>query len=89
MVFMNILVSNLSESINNSDLVSLFSAFGAVSYAAIVREKASGRSKGTAFLEMPFEAQAEQAIAALHASFLDGKRIFVQEIIYKAGEFNN
>jgi RNA recognition motif-containing protein len=89
MVVMNILVSNLSESINNSDLVSLFSAFGAVSYAAIVREKKSGRSKGTAFLEMPFEAQAEQAIAALHASFLDGKRIFVQEIVYKPGEFNN
>ena len=86
---MNILVSNLSESINNSDLVSLFSAFGNVSYAAIVREKRSGRSKGTAFLEMPFEAQAEQAITALHLSFLDGKRILVQEIIYKPGEFNN
>ena len=86
---MNILVSNLSESINNSDLVSLFSAFGNVSYAAIVREKRSGRSKGTAFLEMPFEAQAEQAITALHLSFLVGKRILVQEIIYKPGEFNN
>lgn len=86
---MNILVSNLSENINNNDLVSLFSAFGDVSYAAIVREKKSGRSKGTAFLEMPFKAQAEQAITALHLSFLDGKRILVQEIVYKAGEFNN
>jgi len=86
---MNILVSNLSTHIIVSDLVQLFSVYGKVSYAAIVRDKTSGRSKGTAFLEMPSEAEGEQAILALHQCLLDGKQIIVQEIGYKPGEFNN
>jgi len=52
-----------------------------------VRDRKSGRSKGSAFVEM--EAQAEQAILALNYIELDGQKITVQEIKYKAGEFNN
>lgn len=86
---MNILVSNLSANIIGNDLVQLFSLYGEVSYAAVVRDKKSGRSKGNAFLEMPHEAEAEQAIVALNETLLDGKKITVQEIVYKPGEFNN
>jgi RNA recognition motif-containing protein len=86
---MNILVSNLSANVIATDLVSLFSTYGEVSFAAIVRDKKSGRSKGNAFLEMPHEAQGEQAIVALNQSTVDGMKILVQEIIYKPGEFNN
>lgn len=86
---MNILVLNLSENIIRDDLVQLFSVYGEVSYAAIVRDKKSGRSKGTAFLEMPHKAEGEQAIFALNHLLLDGREIFVQEIVYKPGEFNN
>jgi len=86
---MNILVSNLSANIISNDLVELFSVYGEVSYAAVVRDKKSGRSKGNAFLEMPHENEGEQAILALNHLLLDGKEIEVQEIIYKAGEFNN
>ncbi|GAA4756114.1 RNA recognition motif domain-containing protein [Flavisolibacter ginsenosidimutans] len=86
---MNILVFNLSVNIIGSDLVQLFSAYGEVSYAAVVRDKISGRSKGSAFLEMPHEAEAEQAILALNRMLLDGKKIVVQEVAYKPGEFNN
>jgi RNA recognition motif-containing protein len=86
---MNILVSNVSENIIRNDLLELFAVYGEVSYAAIVRDKKSGRSKGTAFLEMPNEAEGEQAIIALNHLLLDGKEIIVQEIVYKPGEFNN
>lgn len=86
---MNILISNLSTNVISSDLVQLFSVYGEVSYAAIIRDKKSGRSKGSAFLEMPHEAEAEQAIVALNRTLLDGKKITVQEIVYKPGEFNN
>lgn len=86
---MNILVSNLSSNIIADDLIAMFSVYGEVSYAAIVRDKKSGRSKGNAFLEMPHEAEGEQAIFALNHSLVDGMEIFVQEIIYKPGEFNN
>jgi RNA recognition motif-containing protein len=86
---MNILVSNLSTNIIGNDLVELFSTYGKVSYAAIVREKGTGRSKGDAFIEMPNEAEAEQAISALNHTLLDGKEMLVQQIRYKPGEFNN
>jgi RNA recognition motif-containing protein len=86
---MNILVSNLSANINSNDLVQLFAAYGEVSFAVIVRDTKSGRSKGDAFLEMPNEAEAEQAISALNHKLLDGKEMVVQEIAYKPGEFNN
>jgi RNA recognition motif-containing protein len=89
MVIMNILVSNLSSNIIADDLISLFSVYGDVSFVAVVRDKKSGRSKGNAFLEMPHEAQGEQAILALNHSLLDGVEMLVQEIIYKPGEFNN
>lgn len=86
---MNILVSNLSVNIINSDLLKLFAVYGQVSYVAIVRDRKSGQSKGSAFLDMPHDAEGEQAILALNHSVLDGKEISVEVIIYKAGEFNN
>ncbi len=86
---MNILISNLTSNIISSDLVKLFSVYGDVSYAAVVRDRKTGRSKGNAFLEMPNGSQGEQAIMALNHTQLDGQEILVQEIQYKAGEFNN
>ncbi|MDQ3279658.1 MAG: RNA-binding protein [Bacteroidota bacterium] len=86
---MHILVSNLSKNIINDDLVQLFSTYGEVSFSAVVRDKTNGRSKGRAFIEMPYEAQGEQAITALNGTSLDGSRISVQKIESKAGEFNN
>lgn len=86
---MNILVCNLSVNVINNDLLKLFSAYGDVGYLAIVRDPKSGRSKGTAFLDMPNGAQGEQAILALNHLVLDERKITVQEITYKAGEFNN
>lgn len=86
---MNILVSNLSANIINDDLNKLFSVYGEVSFVVVVRDRKSGRSKGNAFVEMPQENQGEQAILALHHKEFDGTIISVQEIEYKAGEFNN
>jgi len=86
---MNILVCNLSLNIISNDLRQLFAEYGEVSFVVVVRDKKNGRSTGTAFVEMPQEANAEQAIVALHQRELDGKQISVQQIGYKAGEFNN
>ena len=86
---MNIHVTNLSSNIMDDDLGKLFSAYGEVSFIAVVRDKNNGRSKGNAFVEMPVQAQAEQAILALHHMEIDGLKISVHEVEYKAGEFNN
>lgn len=86
---MNLRVTNLSLNIVEGDLKKLFSVYGEVGFVIIVRDKINGRSRGNAFVEMPVQAQAEQAIFALHQSEIDGKKISVEEIEYKAGEFNN
>ena len=49
---MNIHVSNLSLNIIDSDLRKLFSSFGEVDSAVIVRDKWNGRSRGTALVDM-------------------------------------
>jgi RNA recognition motif-containing protein len=86
---MHILVSNLSTNVINDDLIRLFSTYGEVSFSAIVRDTKNGRSRGRAFIEMPYEAQAQQAIAALNGTLLDGMEMTVQKIEGRAGEFNN
>jgi RNA recognition motif-containing protein len=86
---MNIHVSNLSVNIIEGDLNKLFSAYGEVGFVVIVRDKDNGRSKGNAFVEMPNHNQGEQAIMALNHMEIDGQKISVREIEYKAGEFNN
>ncbi len=86
---MHILVSNLSIDVISDDLTQLFSAYGEVSFSAVVRDKKNGRSKGRAFIEMPFEAQGEQAISALNGMVFNGKVLDVQKIEAKAGEFLN
>ena len=86
---MNIHVTNLSFSIIDADLDKLFSVYGLVSFVVIVRDIKNGRSKGVAFVEMPVQAKARQAVLALHKTRLDGQEIGVREVKYKAGEFNN
>lgn len=86
---MNIHVSNLSLNVIDSDLRKMFAAFGEVSSAVIVRDRFSGRSKGTAFVDMFHEQQGEQAILALNHSTIDGKQISVTEIEYDPTRFKN
>jgi RNA recognition motif-containing protein len=86
---MNLYISNLSFHIIESDLTKLFSVYGQVGFVVILRQKETGRSNGNAFLEMPVQAQGEQAIRALHHKEVDGQKISVREIEHKAGDFNN
>ncbi len=85
---MNIHISNLSVNIIESDLQKLFTAYGKVGFVVIVR-RTNGRSNGNAFVDMPVHAQGQQAITALNNMKLDGEKITVREIEYRAGEFNN
>ena len=86
---MNLRVTNLSLHVVENDLQKLFSKYGEVEFVMIERDKKTGRSRGNAYVEMPVQAQAVQAIRALDRSEIDGQTISVYEIEYKAGEFNN
>lgn len=86
---MNIHVSNLSMNLIDADLRKMFSAFGEVITAVIIRDKINGRSRGTAFVDMINDKHAAQAILNLNKSIIDGKRISVSEIEYSPSRYKN
>lgn len=76
---MNIYVGNLAYSVTEDELRTAFSQFGDVSRANVITDKYSGQSKGFGFVEMSDKAAAEEAIAALNGSDLNGRSIKVNE----------
>ncbi|KAA3686999.1 RNA recognition motif domain-containing protein, partial [Campylobacter fetus] len=55
---MNIYVGNLSYRMTESELREVFSSFGEVTRAKIVKDKETNRSKGFGFVEMSSDEQA-------------------------------
>ena len=76
---MNIYVGNLSWSMTDDDLSNLFTQYGTVSSAKILKEKNTGRSKGFGFVEMEDEDAAKTAIATLNESEVQGRKLIVNE----------
>jgi RNA recognition motif-containing protein len=76
---MNIYVGNLSWSMTDDDLNNLFSQYGTVSSAKILKEKNTGRSKGFGFVEMEDDEAAKTAIATLNESEVQGRKLIVNE----------
>jgi RNA recognition motif-containing protein len=76
---MNIYVGNLSWSMTDDDLNNLFSQYGTVSSAKILKEKNTGRSKGFGFVEMEDEEAAKTAIATINESEVQGRKLIVNE----------
>lgn len=74
---MNIYIGNLPFSVKEDDLRTMFVEFGEVESVKIISDSFSGRAKGFAFLEMPSNSEADQAIKALNGKFIDGRNIKV------------
>ena len=72
-------VGNLSYSINNSDLETLFTAHGSVRSAQVITDRDTGRSKGFGFVEMSSDQEAQAAIAALNGKEIEGRSLTVNE----------
>lgn len=77
---MNIQISNISLNTIDADVRKLFSPFGTVDSVMVARNKFNGRSKGSAIINMPSDAQGRQAIISLHQTMMDGKKISVDEL---------
>ena len=75
----NIFVGNLDFAATESSIRSLFEPYGQVDRVNLVTDRDTGRSRGFAFVEMTDTAQADQAIAALNGSDLDGRALNVNE----------
>lgn len=76
---MNIYVGNLSQDVSEEDLSSLFSEYGKVSSAKVIRDMFAQTSKGFGFVEMAGQADAKKAIDTLNAYELKGKKLVVNE----------
>lgn len=76
---MNIYVGNLPYSIADEDLRGLFAAHGEVKSAKVIMDRETNRSKGYGFVEMPDNAQAQAAVAALNGQQVGGRALRVNE----------
>lgn len=75
----NIYAGNLSFDVTESDLRTMFEAYGKVDRASVVMDRMSGGSKGFGFVEMPNDEEAKAAIAALNDKEAQGRKMTVNE----------
>lgn len=76
---MNIFVGNLSNDVQEEDLMNLFSEFGRVREIKIIRDMLTQQSKGFGFVELPGLVDAQKAINALNTKEVKGKKLVVNE----------
>ena len=74
---MNIYVGNISWGLTDQDLENVFAEHGTVTSAKIIKDRATGRSRGFGFVEMSDGAEA--AIEALNGTEVDGRELVVNE----------
>jgi RNA recognition motif-containing protein len=72
-------VGNLSFSTEEGTLETLFGEVGPVESVRVMRDMATGRARGFAFVEMQTEDGARAAIEKFNNSELDGRRLTVNE----------
>ena len=72
-------VGNLPYKTTDEDLNSLFSQAGAVDNVRVMRDMATGRARGFAFVEMANDEGAQKAISQLHGYALEGRPLVVNE----------
>jgi cold-inducible RNA-binding protein len=75
----NIFVGNLTFGATEDAVRSMFEAYGPVDRVSIVTDRDTGRSKGFGFVEMPNDAEGDNAINALNGRELDGRNLTINE----------
>jgi RNA recognition motif-containing protein len=72
-------VGNLPYNTSEDDLRDLFSPIGEISEIAVITDRYTGQSKGFAFVEMPDDAAAADAVERLNGHTLGARQIVVNE----------
>lgn len=76
---MNIVVDSISSSASEEQLKNLFERYGAVESVYFVKDKHSGIRNGQAYILMPSDDEAEQAITQLNGTDFEGQPIRVRQ----------
>ena len=72
-------VGNLTYTSTENDLQDYFGQAGSVVSVNIMQDRATGRSRGFAFIEMSSPADAEKAISMFHQKDFQGRALTVNE----------
>lgn len=72
-------VGNLSPKVTENDLHDLFTQHGPVTEVNLMMDRATGQSRGFAFVTMENDDTATAAIAALNGKEMDGRNLTVNE----------
>lgn len=76
---MKVYVGNLPWSVDDQKLESMFSEFGELTEATVLKDKFSGRSKGFGFVTFANDEDAKKAIAAMNDKDIEGRKLKVNE----------
>ncbi len=72
-------VGGIPYSLQQEELNELFSQFGQVTSATIIRDRVTNQSRGFGFVEMATEDEAGEAMRKLNGMVIGGRRIVVDE----------
>lgn len=72
-------VGNLPYSITDESLKNLFSKYGEVTEAEVVKNKFNGRSKGFGFVSIDSDSEADKAINEMNGKEIEGRAVVVTE----------
>jgi cold-inducible RNA-binding protein len=72
-------VGNLPYEVGENELQELFGRAGSVESVNVMRDQATGRARGFAFVEMSTDEEAQKAIQELNASQIGGRSLTVNE----------
>jgi RNA recognition motif-containing protein len=73
----NLYIGNLPYRIDEDSLRQMFTPYGTVETAKVIKDRQTGRSKGFGFVEMGSQAEADAAIKALNETAVDGRNMKV------------
>jgi RNA recognition motif-containing protein len=76
---MKIFVGNLSFKISDDELKKLFSPYGEISEAVVIRDRMSGRSKGFGFVTFADDESGKKAIEEMNGKTVEEREITVNE----------
>ena len=77
-------VGNLPYEVGETELQDLFARAGSVESVNVMRDQATGRARGFAFVEMSTDEEAQNAITSLNGMQVGGRNLTVNEARPKA-----
>lgn len=76
---MKLFVASLPADFDETDFREMFELYGEVTSAKLITDRATGKSKGFGFIDMPDKLEALSTIEALNGAKIKGKKLSVME----------